>query len=572
MRKILTIFFKTRGAHPLLVLACLLLSGLAEGVSLSALLPTIAQIGNHADHNVSGLSTFILDGLAFIGVQPALDNLISVVFLAMVLRAILSFLALSYAGIAVARVATGLRMRLLDRLMSARWSYFTDQRVGVIANAISVQAKQAGDAYFMATKFVSLIVQGVVYAVIAIFISPLMAFGGLAIGGVLSVTLSRLIRISRRAGYRQTDRTSQLVTYVCDAFNNIKPIKSMDRQAAFSKLFETKINALRKALKRRVIAGQGLVYGREILVALVLGASVYVTADIMQVPLAELVVLGIVFFQLISITGKIQNQMQLTVEQEGAYWRLQNLTADAAAECEIDDGVMIPSLRHDCTFRNVSLSHGDRSVIRNVSLTIPAGGITVLQGPSGAGKTTIIDLLIGLYVPDEGDILIDGTPLKDISLNAWRRMIGYVPQELSLLHGTIYENVTLGDNSISREKVNEALKKANALTFVNALPDGLDTMVGEQGARLSGGQRQRISLARALAGDPKIIILDEVTSALDPKTEAEICRNIQALAGGYTIVSITHRKAWTMIATRLYRVEDGCASLYDNLITETQNV
>ena len=107
---------------------------------------------------------------------------------------------------------------------------------------------------------------------------------------------------------------------------------------------------------------------------------------------------------------------------------------------------------------------------------------------------------------------------------------------------------------------------------MNALPDGLDTMVGEQGARLSGGQRQRISLARALAGDPKIIILDEVTSALDPKTEAEICRNIQALAGGYTIVSITHRKAWTMIATRLYRVEDGCASLYDNLITETQDV
>ncbi len=135
--------------------------------------------------------------------------------------------------------------------------------------------------------------------------------------------------------------------------------------------------------------------------------------------------------------------------------------------------------------------------------------------------------------------------------------MGYVPQELSLFHSTVRMNLTLGDETISDDQVMAALAKAGATDFVAALPQGLDTDVGEMGAKLSGGQRQRISLARALVGNPKILVLDEVTSALDPETEAEIVDNIAGLRGSYTIVAITHRPAWTRIADRLYRVAEG---------------
>jgi ATP-binding cassette, subfamily C, bacterial len=181
----------------------------------------------------------------------------------------------------------------------------------------------------------------------------------------------------------------------------------------------------------------------------------------------------------------------------------------------------------------------------------------VLQGASGSGKTTLIDLLTGLHRPSSGRITIDGVPIEQLSMRAWRRLIGYVPQELSLLHGSIRENVALGDAAIGDEAIRTALARAGADVLVSGPAHGLDSDVGEMGTKLSGGQRQRIALARALVLEPKLLILDEVTSALDPATEDQICREVAGLRGDYTIVAITHRPAWTAIADRLYKVEAG---------------
>src|SRR5690606_8181824 len=133
-----------------------------------------------------------------------------------------------------------------------------------------------------------------------------------------------------------------------------------------------------------------------------------------------------------------------------------------------------------------------------------AGQLTVITGASGAGKTTLTDLLLGLYLPDRGEVLIDGVPLAEIDLQCWRSMVGYVPQELILFHDTVLANITLGDPTISEERAEAALRAAGAWGFVSSLPRGLHTIVGERGTRLSGGQRQRVALARALVHDPKL--------------------------------------------------------------------
>jgi ATP-binding cassette subfamily C protein len=196
----------------------------------------------------------------------------------------------------------------------------------------------------------------------------------------------------------------------------------------------------------------------------------------------------------------------------------------------------------------------------DVSVSIPARQITVLQGPSGAGKTTLIDLLIGLHRPQAGTIRIGQQPLEETDITAFRRNIGYVPQELALFHDSIRENISLSEPGISDDDIMEALRLAGADSFIASLPTGLDTDVGEFGGKLSGGQRQRISLARALVRKPDVLVLDEVTSALDPETETAIVDNIAGLRGRYTIIAITHRPAWTRIADVVYSFAEGRVS------------
>src|SRR5262249_5993205 len=154
----------------------------------------------------------------------------------------------------------------------------------------------------------------------------------------------------------------------------------------------------------------------------------------------------------------------------------------------------------------------------DVSMTIPAGKITTIIGPSGAGKTTIADVLVGLNRPSNGEAYIDNVALGDADLSQWRNQIGYIPQDNILFNDTVANNITLGDLSIPRDKIEEALKLAGAWNFVEKLPDGLDQIVGVRGNLLSGGQKQRLSIARALICDPSLLILDEATSALDHDT------------------------------------------------------
>ena len=354
------------------------------------------------------------------------------------------------------------------------------------------------------------------------------------------------------------------MTYVSDALNTLKPLRTMARQGTFAALFERKIRSLKKALRLKVIAKQGLVYGEELILFVALGVGGYVASVVWKIPIPELVVMAVIFYNVVNIFAKCQARLQSTAECESAYWRIQALIDEAAGQHESNTGTESPRLNSACRFEHVTFGYGDAAVVRDVSLEIPVGGITVLQGPSGAGKTTIIDLLTGLYTPATGRILIDDTPLTDIDLLRWRSLIGYVPQELSLFHDSVLHNVTLGDARLTEDDAREALEKAGVWDFVSSVPGGLAATVGERGLRFSGGQRQRIALARALVTKPKLLILDEVTSALDPETELEICRSIRALSESLTIVAITHRPAWAKIATHLYKVDGGTVTRVKN--------
>jgi ATP-binding cassette subfamily C protein len=205
---------------------------------------------------------------------------------------------------------------------------------------------------------------------------------------------------------------------------------------------------------------------------------------------------------------------------------------------------------------HVSVAIGGRTILDQASLSIAAGEFVTLTGPTGSGKTTLLDCMLGLRRIESGTVLIDGERLDSLAVADWRRGVGYLGQDPMLFHASIEDNLKWIRPGTTDEAIERALRLASA-DFVYRLPEGLKTTVGDAGSRLSGGERQRIALARALLGQPRLLVLDEATSALDAATEASVVDTISKLKGTLTIVSITHRPALVAVADRTIEVNNG---------------
>jgi ATP-binding cassette subfamily C protein len=558
VRNILRLFFNAEGINPWTVLLCLVTASVVEGIGFVSLVPLLLVATDTGVGDPSPWLVTARDLAASVGLPLTAGSLIVFFVITVMLKSVLNFFAMQHVGSAVASFSAGLRLQLIRNLFRARWNYLVQHPVGHIANAIG-QAGASGNAYQLGATFFAQTIQTAVYLAVAFFVSWRLALAALVIGAVMAWSLHFLVRIARKAGWRQTQRTRELVTLLVDSLNNIKPLRAMAKETEFAQFLERKIGSVRKAIRREVIAQQALKNGNELLAAICLGAGFFVAIAIWQVPIVELVVVGVLLKRTSNGIAKIQQLFQQAVAIESPYLEVSAFIADTGHATERDLGHRPATLERGCRLEQVSFWHGETQILDSVSIDIPAGCVTVLMGPSGAGKTTIADIILGLYAPDQGRVLVDGVPLEEIDLRKWRRLVGYVPQDLVLFHDTIHANIALGDRQIGEAEVRRALQMAGAWEFIEALPDGPQTHVGSGGAKLSGGQRQRIALARALVGQPKLLVLDEVTSALDPHTEQQICANVRQLAGEVTVLAITHRPALLEIADRRYRVEGGRA-------------
>lgn len=557
MLQILKIFLYAEKTKPWLVLMCLLFGGLAEAAGISSILPIASTMMDDSRSSSSPAEAFLRSFLSSIGLSPSLETLLLMLVFFMALRSVLLFWANVYSGAAAARVTINLRQRLIKAIFQARWSFYNAQSGGNIANELSNNAGRAGDAYSYAAIVAAMLVQICTYVVASLFVNWRVAAAGLFAGFMIAQILSGLVTIARKSGNKVTDRVANFTADMIDVMHNIKALKSMDRYEPLIERLGLQLRLIKRSLLRGNAARAGLTYGNDLLIAVAIACSAYLAHRFGSATVAELAVLGLLFYQVIYCIARLQKNIQAAANVESAYLSVEAMINKAKLAEEKSTGSLAPELGVGCSFVDVNFSHGNHPTVSHLNFVIPANKITVLQGPSGAGKTTIIDLLIGFHQAQSGQVKIGENDINEIDLKSWRQMIGYVPQELVLFHDTIEANVSLYDPQISQKDVEQALTIAGAKSFIANMENGLQTDVGEMGANLSGGQKQRISLARALVKRPKIIILDEVTSALDPETEAEIVNNIIALRGHYTIIAITHRPAWTTIADKLYKVEEG---------------
>jgi len=242
-----------------------------------------------------------------------------------------------------------------------------------------------------------------------------------------------------------------------------------------------------------------------------------------------------------------------------AMQRICVLLAEVPQVQDASDAIELAHFSSEISFNNVTFNYSsERKGVNNLSLTIHKGDFLVFVGHSGAGKSTIVNLLTRLYDPEQGQILFDGVDLRSCSQKSLREQIGLVSQEVILFNASIQENIRMGYLGATDEQIETAAKDAELHEFILSLPQGYDTPVGNRGGQLSGGQRQRIALARALLRKPAILILDEATSALDPITEAEILATVDKIAKNSTVIVITHRITQAIRANVIFVMEKGC--------------
>ena len=541
----------------ILVLISLLFAGVAEGVGLATLFPLL-KIAISSDSAGDDFISETVEGiLALFGLEQSVGNLLIMIVVFIAIKAVFVMLAGREVGYASAHVANDLRLSLIRALMKARWSYFLTQPIGTLANAVATEAERASTGYITSCRIMAALIQVGIYTFFALRLSWEVTLIGLGAGVLMTAVLGFLVSLARRAGAMQTKLLKSIAVRLTDGLQGMKSLKSMAREDRLEPLLEKDIRDLNNAQRRQVFSKEGLRALQEPPMVVVLALGVYVALMWWEVEMAKLMILGVLFLRTVEQIGKIQISYQTTAIAESAYWSIKGAIEELDSLEEVNTGTKLPKLKREIVFENVCFSYGEIEVLKNVTFSIPANKFITLMGSSGAGKTTVADLLIGLMKPKSGDIKIDNLSMNEVNIKSWRGMIGYVPQETILFHESVYVNVTLGDPSLNADKAEFALRKAGLWSFVSSLPKGMDTVVGERGSRLSGGQRQRIAIARALIRNPRLLILDEVTTALDPRTEAEICQELKRLSGEMTVLAISHQEAMMEAADIIYSVNAG---------------
>jgi ATP-binding cassette subfamily C protein len=542
----------------------MVLAGFIEGLGITTLLPILKVIDTPEPGTTPGKPEQIVFAvLDFLHLPHTLGALVIVFAACMLVRAVISQQTARFIGQMVAEIASELRNEVLDRVLQARWSYFTVNPIGRFTSAVSIEATWGAYVYRTSLTVLAALIRAFIYCAIGLLIDWRAAVIAIVLGVGLGLINRYFSRAGRRAGRNQQIAMRGLVSDFGDVITGFKPLKAMSRHETLIKGLTKETRIIRRSMYDLVFYQQLANALPDLLINLFMVAAAWICFRIIGLDLSAMLVSGILVIRLMVNVSTVQRAIQETASSESFYWSLQATINEAREAAETFSGRTVPTLKDACRFDRVTFSYGVKPVLKDVSLEIPAGRITTLIGESGSGKTTIADLLLGLFLVDSGRITLDGVPLAEIDLLRWRSMVGYVPQEVLLFNGTVFDNIALGDPAITEAAVKSALEDAGCMGFIGDLPEGIHAPVGERGAMLSGGQRQRIALARALVHRPALLILDEATSALDPHTEAEICQTVRDQAGKLTVLAITHQPAWVAIADRVYRVEEGTVSSTD---------
>ena len=538
--------------------ALALLLATFQGVSLLMLVPLLGQVGVPAGDAASPtgrISDFFFER---VGLPQSLIALLAVYLIVLSARALLE----RYRTMLDVRLQLGfvraLRCELHETLLFAEWRFLAAARRSDLIQVMTSDVQRVGQAALLAMTFVTSVVILVVYVIVALAISPVATMIALAVATALAWTLRGAFAEARSGGKAVTSHSNRVYALVSEHLSGFAEIRAYGAEARSAHGFATATANLDDVRMRFAQYQTSTKFWMQVGGAVALCALLLIAVEGLHLPIAALLVLVFLFARIMPQAAQLQNTALQLSHALPAFHVVDDLLRTAQLQSEPSHDEPAPVLTHSVHFEEVSFAHrAQQTAVANLSFDIPARQTTAIIGPSGAGKSTTALLLAGMLIPDEGRILIDDAPLRPVARRTWRKRIGYVPQETFLIHDTLRANLLMAVPTAHEADLWDALKLADAADFVDALPDRLDTVVGDRGMQLSGGERQRIALARALLRRPEILILDEATSNVDVHTERRIFDALDRLHGELTIIVITHRLASIHRMDNVIRLENG---------------
>ncbi len=478
----------------------------------------------------------------------------------MLLRALLNARATVRRNAFLEKYELEQRKKLHDAVHAAEWETIAEKSSADLINLFSVQCRKTMLCLQWTIALIASFVSAILQLAIAIWMSFPVTLMAIVVGGGFMILFKPFLRKSKEYGRKAVEANRELHREIQNQLNSVKEIRAYDvedhHKNIFDKISIKYYNISLRTTQLQVIPQVCFSVASAVLIALAFVYSVL----ILDTGTAQLVVLVYIFSRLWPMFSSWQSQLQNIQAYIPAFEILQKAMQELTAgtrqpEMKGKDVVFQENVR----FENIGFTYqtGSEQVLKDVSFSLPYGTVTALVGPSGAGKSTTADLLLGLLHPTQGRIFVDDKELTPEDLGAWRKLIGYIPQAPLILNATVRENLLRFHPNATEEEMVAALKKSLAWPFIEKLPLGLDTILGDKGVRLSGGERQRVVLARVLLGKPKFIILDEATSALDYESENFVRETIHSLRDSTTVLIIAHRMATIRGADRAIVLLDG---------------
>jgi ATP-binding cassette, subfamily C, bacterial len=535
------------------------LVGLGEGMSVALLLPMLSVMGLSSGSN-SGVAGQLLDGaLLAVGATSPVAILVLIVVISIVQTGL--FIGLNWCNTRLARRYQAQRQAELFRaIMSAKWRFVVNRKAGELTNAIVIEGERFGTAFTIGLSIISTAVVMLTYLALSLLVAWQVTLC-LIVFAVLSATaIMRLYRQSYRAGKSIAPLNAELQSTLSEQFTAFKIIKATASEDHAWARINPLLGHLEKALARvsfLPVMVRGLL---EFLAVIGLASILVLASKGLGISIGNVFVVVALFARLFPRITAFQGNLHYLNGYVHGIDTINQLQSVAEAEAEDQDSTTRPlpiALPTSLVVRNLAVELGERKVLDRVDVRLPIPGMLAIVGGSGAGKSTLVHTLLGLIEPSAGSITLEKHEIHTAPLRAWRRMMGYAPQETMLFHASVRENLTLANPSASAAEIELAVRRAHALEFIAALPKGLDTIIGDQGVKLSGGQRQRLGIARALLTKPAVLLLDEAMSALDAQSEAELLHTLNELRKEMGILLVAHRLAAARTADVICVFEGG---------------
>jgi ABC-type multidrug transport system fused ATPase/permease subunit len=557
----LGIFRRYIGNKIFFLFALSLVAVIAESFGLMMLLPLL-KISEMTEGSLGGKADILLKILKFIGLPPTKLGIVVFIVLTFTLKGVIKFGEGAYRELLMSRMRQLLRSTLLHHYTKMEYIFYASRNTGHFLNVINAQIKRFLNCFTAMTQFSAEIITTIGYLLFAFFLSwpfTLMAL----VCGFLILILFRVLSELSKGFSRNISRESTVlqkflvqVIYALKYLSSTASIKNLEDKTQKSIAVLTRLQfklGLASAFTNAVTEPIAVVFLSVLLLVQIL---------VLHQPLGPIFIALILFYRAMFTVITVQGTWQRAMTNIGGLEMVTEEFSLVEKHMEVNGITQIKHLQQGIKFEHVSFAYDQETVLHDINLSIAMKSTVAIVGESGAGKSTMVDLITLLLKPKKGRVIVDGVPHNTLDYQDWRRKIGFVTQETVVFDDTIANNISLWTCDIEKDetckhRIEEAAKRAYCYPFIDGLPYGYQTIVGDRGIKLSGGQRQRLFMARELFKEPRLLILDEATSSLDTESERYIQKSIDELKGKMTVVIIAHRLSTIKNADYIYVLDHG---------------